>query len=98
MPLPTGPVGPHLAARSALSSAGTPRSFEAHALLFKQGETADCVLLIETGHVKIVYQDPQGRQTVLGVRGPGDLIGEFAALTGSARTAGVVALQPVTCF
>jgi CRP/FNR family transcriptional regulator, cyclic AMP receptor protein len=78
-----------------LRAAGTPRSFDSASYLFKQGEHGDGIFLIDAGHVKIEASDDLGSSTVLGVRGPGDLVGEFAAVTDSVRSANVVALEPV---
>ena len=50
------------------------------------------VLLIESGRAKVVVSSRSGKQVLLAVRGPGDVLGEFAALDGRPRSASVVAL------
>jgi CRP-like cAMP-binding protein len=55
----------------------------------------DRVLVLRSGTVKVSVTTPTGREVVLGVRGAGALVGELAALAGTARSASVVALEPV---
>jgi CRP/FNR family transcriptional regulator, cyclic AMP receptor protein len=62
----------------------------------RTGEEADGVMLIEQGVVKVVATTASGPQAILGLRGPGDLIGEIAVLNGKRRTASVIAATPVT--
>ena len=76
-------------------SAGTLRTFESSSYLFRQGEAGDSILLIDSGHVKIVTGAAGGSTALLGVRGPGDLVGELAAVTSRTRSASVIALEPV---
>ena len=52
----------------------------------------DRVLLLEHGYVKIARVTPDGKDAVLDFRGPGELIGEQAALREGMRTATVEAL------
>lgn len=66
--------------------------------LFREGEASVVVLVLTTGHVKIVRTSADGRETVLGVRGPGDLVGELGAVTGRPRSATALALVPLTAL
>jgi CRP-like cAMP-binding protein len=52
--------------------------------------------LIRTGTVSISISGPDGRQIRLGTSGPGEAIGELAALSGGHHSATVVAMSPVT--
>jgi CRP-like cAMP-binding protein len=71
-----------------------PRTFAAGATLMHEGEPADHVIVVLSGRTKVcVYED--GRELLLGERGPGELIGERAALEVSVRSATVVALDMV---
>jgi len=47
------------------------------------------------GHVKLVAYGADRREVVLAIRGPGELIGEMAALAGQRRTATVIAVDDV---
>jgi phosphoribosyl 1,2-cyclic phosphodiesterase/CRP-like cAMP-binding protein len=64
-------------------------------LLVHEDQPASGVYLIRTGTVSISITGPDGRQIHLGTAGPGDPIGELAALGGGHHGATVVALRPV---
>jgi hypothetical protein len=70
------------------------RSFARGATLLREGGTADHVVLIQAGWTKICVNE-QGRETVIAERGPGQLVGERAALQVNVRSASVVALEKV---
>jgi CRP/FNR family transcriptional regulator, cyclic AMP receptor protein len=59
------------------------------------GAAGDDVVIVLEGRVKLVAHGVDQREVVLGLRGPGDLIGEMAALAGQRRTASAVALDDV---
>ncbi|ANY08724.1 hypothetical protein AFB00_23400 [Pseudonocardia sp. HH130630-07] len=61
-----------------------------------QGARSDELILLGSGTVKIVSGAESGRQAMLALRGPGDLIGEFAVFDGRPRSASVVALGAVS--
>jgi CRP-like cAMP-binding protein len=70
------------------------RTFAGGATLMHEGESADHVIVVLSGRTKIcVYE--HGRELLLAERGPGQLIGERAALEVSVRSATVVALTTV---
>jgi CRP/FNR family transcriptional regulator, cyclic AMP receptor protein len=73
----------------------TPRSFKRGAALAHVDQIGDRVLVITRGHVKVTRPTDQGRDVMLALRGPGDLVGEQAALDGLPRSASMVALGPV---
>jgi CRP-like cAMP-binding protein len=56
------------------------------------------VVVIDSGHVKIEADHAAGAIAVLGVRGPGDLVGEFAVVTEGIRSASVIALGRVSGY
>jgi CRP-like cAMP-binding protein len=64
-------------------------------ILFHENDPSDHVLLIEQGRVKISCNTPEGRELLLAIRGPGDLVGELAALDHQPRSATVAALERV---
>lgn len=84
-------------ALEALRSAGRRRRFPAGAMIFLEGEPGGSVLLLLEGRVKAFATTVEGRELILSLRGPGELIGEIAALgpADSIRTASVQALEPV---
>jgi CRP-like cAMP-binding protein len=85
--------------KAALAGAGHPRRYRAGETLMMSGDPGIFVVLITSGRVKVVAASPTGSETVLSLRGPGDLIGELAAIDdeGAPRTATVTALDPVVC-
>ena len=60
-----------------------------------QGEHEDRTVMLLEGRVKVTRIDDQGREALLSIRDPGDLVGELAFIDGNARVATVVALEPV---
>lgn len=74
---------------------GHPRRFHKGTTLFTQGDNADRVFIIMEGRVKIFSHTDEGREIVLGVRGPGDLVGDMSALDGSPRLASARAMTEV---
>jgi CRP-like cAMP-binding protein len=63
--------------------------------LLRESEDSDHVLFLVQGRVKVTSTAVNGYAAVLGIRGPGDLLGELAGLDGSPRSATVTALDPV---
>ncbi|MFJ3880016.1 cyclic nucleotide-binding domain-containing protein [Streptomyces sp. NPDC090077] len=53
------------------------------------------MLLILTGWTKVTASAATGYQALLALRGPGDIVGESAAVTGRPRSATVTALERV---
>ena len=90
--MPSGPM------HEAFSSAGTKRRIRAGTTLFPEGSEAREVFLIEKGRVKCAASSESGRESLLAVRGPGDLLGELSALDGSTRSAAAVAVDPVELY
>ncbi|MGW2661499.1 Crp/Fnr family transcriptional regulator [Nocardia tengchongensis] len=65
------------------------------AVLFREGDMSDHVMVIESGRVKASSSAPSGKQIVLGIRGPGELLGELSAIDAGARSATITAISPV---
>jgi CRP-like cAMP-binding protein len=82
------------AERQAFMSMAHERSFAGGAILFSQGERADHVILIRSGWTKICV-DEEGTERIIAERGPGQLVGERAALQVNLRSASVIALETV---
>lgn len=81
--------------RQTLRARGTVRSFARGAALAHAGQGGDRVLILVAGHVKLQRVTEDGRDVLLAVRGPGDLVGEQSAIDGLPRSASIVALGPV---
>lgn len=80
--------------RDAFRSVASSRTFAAGARLIEEGDQADHVIVILSGRTKICVEE-NGRERVLAERGPGQLVGERAALQISVRSASVIALETV---
>ncbi|MFI6393199.1 Crp/Fnr family transcriptional regulator [Nonomuraea sp. NPDC050540] len=85
--------------RQALLSEGVEQIFPARSALCAQGEIGTRVMLILRGTAKVGRTLSDGSHTVLGLCGPGDIVGEASAVAGegSARLAAVIAVDSVTC-
>ncbi|MEX2272162.1 MAG: ATPase, T2SS/T4P/T4SS family [Vicinamibacterales bacterium] len=75
----------------------TRRDFPPQATLMREGSAGDTAFLILSGRVSVRRRDPDsGIEFELAQLGPGDMVGEMALLSGRARNASVVALEPVS--
>ena len=85
--------------RDALLAAGRERSYRRDAVVFHEGDRGGYALLIVAGRVKIVTSASDGTETVLSLRGPGDLVGEMAVIDDPAtpRSATVTAIEQLRC-
>ena len=79
----------------ALRELGGERRYRAGTTLFHQGDEPGSVFLLFDGRVKFSLLGPQGKEVIVGFAGPGDLIGEVAALDGSPRSATAEAVDDV---
>ena len=81
--------------QDALRSRGTVRSFPRGVALFHERQAADRVVVLLEGCVKLSCLSDEGKEVVLAIRGPGDLLGELSAIDGEPRSATATALEPV---
>jgi CRP-like cAMP-binding protein len=81
--------------QTALLGAGVTRRFARGRALMHQGQAPDSVALIRAGRVKVCTTTSAGREVVLAIRGPGELLGELAALDAQPRSASVIAIEDV---
>ncbi|MFI5782697.1 Crp/Fnr family transcriptional regulator [Nocardia sp. NPDC051570] len=78
-----------------LLEAGVRQRWPIGAILLHEGDMSDHVLVIESGRVKVSSAAPSGKQVVLGIRGPGELLGELSSIDAGARSATITAISPV---
>jgi CRP/FNR family transcriptional regulator, cyclic AMP receptor protein len=83
--------------QAALTGLGIVRRHRRGAFLILEGDRSDPVLFIRSGRLRIVRTSTDGRDVLVAVRGPGELVGELSALAGAdePRAASVVALDDV---
>ncbi len=79
----------------ALLDRGRRRTYDGGIPLFHEGEVSDRIVLLLSGRAKIATVTEDGKEVMLGVRDPGDLLGEFSAIDGEPRSANVIAMEPV---
>jgi CRP/FNR family cyclic AMP-dependent transcriptional regulator len=80
--------------REALLAAGSVRRLDARQAVVHEGDEAHEVLIVLTGSVKVTRTSVEGREVVVGVRTPGELIGEVGAIDGGRRSASIWTLEP----
>src|SRR3954447_19252623 len=81
--------------RRALEAIGTMRRASRGQVVLSEGQVADRVIVLRSGHAKVVAAGPEGEDVVITFRGPGSLLGEQAVVDGAPRAAGVVAVEPL---
>lgn len=67
--------------------------FPRDTVMFFQGDPSDSLHLILSGSVKVYQTSEQGRQRILKILGPREIVGELAMLDGQPRSATVAALD-----
>ncbi|MFE9371693.1 Crp/Fnr family transcriptional regulator [Streptomyces sp. NPDC006711] len=80
-------------ARTALLALGRALRFPARTVVIHQDEPSTHVLLILHGWTKVTAAAVNGYEVLLALRGPGDIVGEGAALSGRPRAATVTSLE-----
>ena len=78
-----------------LRALGRVRAYDTGDVIFHQGDDAGGVHILLAGHVKVTTATPNGREAILALRGPGDLVGELASITRATRSSAVRALERV---
>ncbi len=68
------------------------RAYERGTILCREGDVGDTMYLIRAGRTAVFKGDPQA-PTILGYRGPGEVIGEMTVLEERPRSATLVALD-----
>jgi len=81
--------------RLTLLRSGSPLAFPARHVLLREHEPSTHVLVLLSGWAKVTSAAPNGYEALLALRGPGDIVGEQALLSGRPRGATVTALERV---
>jgi CRP/FNR family transcriptional regulator, cyclic AMP receptor protein len=76
-----------------LHVAGRRRAYGPGVTLFHEGDDSGPVVVLLSGRVKVATLGGAGREAIIAVRGPGDLIGELSAIDGGPRSATVTTLE-----
>jgi CRP/FNR family cyclic AMP-dependent transcriptional regulator len=84
-----------------LSNAGVSRkvvTFKRGQVLFSQDDPCDDVLYIQSGNAKLTLVNPQGKEAVLALLGPGDFLGEGCIIGNPLRMATATAIAPLSAM
>ncbi|MDQ7805658.1 Crp/Fnr family transcriptional regulator [Amycolatopsis sp. A133] len=84
--------------REYLLARGTRRRFRANDVVLMEGDPSDHVHVLVAGWVRVSTIVEDGREVLFGLRGPGEVLGDLAAVTGRPRSASVRAIEPCTVF
>ena len=76
-----------------LMEAGRVRSHPVGSMLFLQGDDSHGVQIILSGTVKLTVLTLDGREVVLELRGPGEILGEMSAVDGEPRSATATVIE-----
>ena len=83
---------------AALVRLGTLVRYPAGQIIFAKGDPGDSLMIVLEGRIKIGSLTAEGREIVLNLIEPGQVLGEVAALDGRPRTMGAIAAEPVQIF
>ena len=78
-----------------LRTLGSTRRYRAGEHVLHPSRAYTGIVALASGFCKVLDVDLDGHEAIMAIRGPGDVFGEIAALTGGPRTATVVALDRV---
>ena len=80
---------------SALRACGQRRKIAKGAVLMYEGDPGDRVVVLLAGRVKVTTTGDDGQETLLSIRGPGEILGELSFLDDQPRFGTVTTLEPV---
>ncbi len=84
-----------IAEREALGAVGHERAFPRGSVLMYQDEPSDRIVILLEGRVKVTRLEGDGRESLLSIRDPGDVLGELSFVDGQPRIATVTSIEPV---
>ncbi|QDQ10020.1 Crp/Fnr family transcriptional regulator [Streptomyces spectabilis] len=90
VPLLVGLPAPALADFDRLAAHGT---FRRRTPVFVEGEEGDCVFVVLSGKVKVTRPDPDGKDVLFAMVGPGQLLGELCVFDGGTRHSTATAVR-----
>lgn len=79
--------------RSALMSSGRKRRLSKGDSLFNEGSRSERVMILLEGRAKVTRATEEGKEVLLALRGPGDLLGEMSVFDGEPHSASATALE-----
>jgi signal transduction histidine kinase len=82
--------------RQALEARGRQIVYTAGMVICREGEPGDSLYVVESGQVAVLKEMSDGRSTLLGYRGAGEILGEMSLLGQQPRSASNVAVEDTT--
>ncbi|MDH4148090.1 MAG: Crp/Fnr family transcriptional regulator [Acidimicrobiia bacterium] len=82
--------------RLALEEAGVRRLVRRGEMIVREGEPSTSVVALLDGVAKVTKVATDGREALIELRGPGELLGELGAVDGAPRSASVTALTTIS--
>ena len=80
---------------ASLKQRATKRRFPKGSTLLNEGDVSGRVMLLQSGRVKICSFTADGKEVMLALRGPGELLGDLSAIDGGPISASVCAMEEV---
>ena len=77
-----------------LTTVVTRRSVPRGVMLMAQGDPTDSLYIIIAGRLKVMMSDAEGKEVILAMLGPGEIVGEMGLIDDSPRSATVIAIEP----
>jgi CRP-like cAMP-binding protein len=78
-----------------VAAVAIPRSFDAHQVIFREGDASNTCYIVRSGHARAVRESGDGRSIALAHFGPGDIFGEWAMFDDERRSATLETLDAV---
>ncbi len=78
-----------------LFAAGRLGAFKQGEIIMRRGDPGESMFLLQSGRVEVSLDTVFGTKSILGIYGPGTILGDIACLDGKERSADVIALEPV---
>jgi CRP/FNR family transcriptional regulator, cyclic AMP receptor protein len=79
----------------ALRGAGRIQRYGRGEAIMHERQVPDSIVVVRKGHVKLTRGGRDGREALLAIVGPGELLGELSAIDGEPRSATATALEDV---
>ncbi len=76
-----------------VAKVAVPRRFDAHEVIFREGDASDTCYVVRSGHARAVRAHSDGRSLTLAQFGPGDIFGELAMFDDERRSANVETVE-----
>ncbi len=77
----------------ALQRAGVRRNVKKGRTIFQKGDDGDSLAIVLEGRIKISAFSASGKESILNILQPGDVLGEIAAIDGGPRTGDAVPIE-----